>query len=230
MQQPRGGGRGGDIGAVDKGVSSPSLDGFLPEGEACSVGGRPRSFDESEVLAKAAELFRVQGYGATSMAELSRVMGMGEQSIYNAFGNKASLLKAAFDHYKAQQIEVVMGPLLEPDASRQAIEAVFYNLCQAAPSDGHGCLITHCRELGDASGNDVRADADEHTQLIERSFAKAIARGVALGEFECSDVRALARYFAVAMHGFSVTKREGRSQASLRRVVKLILAPLYPTS
>ncbi len=45
----------------------------------------------------AAELFARDGYAATSVSAVARAAGVSGQTVYNAFGTKAALLKAAYD-------------------------------------------------------------------------------------------------------------------------------------
>ena len=86
--------------------------------------GRPRKFDEEQVLGKAAQLFRERGYGATSMQALSQAMEMGEQSIYNAFGGKESVFQHALERY-CVEAESFFAGLTAPGASLGAIESFF---------------------------------------------------------------------------------------------------------
>ena len=43
---------------------------------------RERSFDEAEVLERAADAFSVHGYAGTSVAILAAATGLGKQSLY----------------------------------------------------------------------------------------------------------------------------------------------------
>ncbi len=49
------------------------------------------------ILRAAADLFVDPGYGRASIAEVARRAGVTAQTIYNAFGSKQALLKAAYD-------------------------------------------------------------------------------------------------------------------------------------
>ena len=51
--------------------------------------GRPRSFDREDALRKATLAFWEQGYEATSIADLTRVMGIAAPSLYAAFATAA---------------------------------------------------------------------------------------------------------------------------------------------
>jgi AcrR family transcriptional regulator len=49
------------------------------------------------VVRAASVLFRDEGYAATSVAAVARAAGVSGQTVYNVFGSKAALLKAAYD-------------------------------------------------------------------------------------------------------------------------------------
>ena len=57
--------------------------------------GRPRQFDEGEVLDAAMQAFWANGYEATSMADLMSVTGLHKGSLYQAFGDKHRLFVAS---------------------------------------------------------------------------------------------------------------------------------------
>jgi AcrR family transcriptional regulator len=55
---------------------------------------RPRSIDDSVILEAAREVFLERGFAGTT-AEIARRAGISEGSIFNRFGNKQSLFRAA---------------------------------------------------------------------------------------------------------------------------------------
>src|SRR5260370_32921723 len=63
--------------------------------------GRPRAFDEEEVLDVAMRLFWDHGFDGTSMSDLTEAMGINRRSAYAAFGNKEPLFPAALERYLA---------------------------------------------------------------------------------------------------------------------------------
>ena len=63
--------------------------------------GRPRKFDEHEVLATAHRVFNETGYHGTSVDDLSRATGLSKGSLYSAFGDKDALFQRVFEAYCA---------------------------------------------------------------------------------------------------------------------------------
>ena len=111
---------------------------------------RPKSFDEQTALRAAAELFWTHGYDATSMAELEEGMGMGRQSIYNAFGDKRELFLKALAWYTEQNEAQVDATLRGPERGMAAIRSHFARMIDHAAPEGprRGCLAvsyTHLR-------------------------------------------------------------------------------------
>jgi len=61
--------------------------------------GRPREFDLDNALDKAMDVFRCQGFHATSISDLSKAMNLTVGSIYKAFGDKHNLFYQVFNRY-----------------------------------------------------------------------------------------------------------------------------------
>lgn len=61
--------------------------------------GRPREFDLDNALDKAMDVFRFQGFHATSISDLSKAMNLTVGSIYKAFGDKHNLFYQVFNRY-----------------------------------------------------------------------------------------------------------------------------------
>ncbi len=61
--------------------------------------GRPREFDLDHALDKAMDVFRFQGFHATSISDLSKAMNLTVGSIYKAFGDKHNLFYQVFNRY-----------------------------------------------------------------------------------------------------------------------------------
>ncbi|TRX34731.1 TetR/AcrR family transcriptional regulator [Corynebacterium guaraldiae] len=64
--------------------------------------GRPRKFDEAEVLAGAIALFGKSGFNAVSVDVVVNKLGLNRSSFYNIYGSKHGLFRAAAEAVCAQ--------------------------------------------------------------------------------------------------------------------------------
>lgn len=94
---------------------------------------RAREFSSDDVIAAAADVFTTHGYGATSMAMLLEATELGKQSLYNAFGDKASLYLKALD-CAIQRMGALTHGMAAAPTGREAIEVFFSNLVEACAS------------------------------------------------------------------------------------------------
>src|SRR3954466_2546965 len=63
--------------------------------------GRPRAYQPEVALAKALDLFRKDGFAATSLDDPSAATGMNRPSLYGAFGDKRELYIKSYQRYRA---------------------------------------------------------------------------------------------------------------------------------
>jgi TetR/AcrR family transcriptional repressor of nem operon len=61
--------------------------------------GRPKSYDRTTVLDRATRLFWARGYEGTHLSDLVLATGLNRFSLYNEFGGKEGLYRAALEHY-----------------------------------------------------------------------------------------------------------------------------------
>src|SRR3954463_8275525 len=64
--------------------------------------GRPRAYQPEIALGRALDLFRKDGFAATSLDDLSAATGMNRPSLYGAFGDKRALYIKAYARYRSQ--------------------------------------------------------------------------------------------------------------------------------
>jgi len=86
--------------------------------------GRPREFDEDSALAAAAQVFRQQGYAATSIDHLVRATGIHRGSLYGTFGSKHGLFVRVLDTATA--------PEADPE---HRLDLLLVALLELAPTD-----------------------------------------------------------------------------------------------
>jgi TetR/AcrR family transcriptional repressor of nem operon len=190
---------------------------------------RTKAFDEDEVLDRAMTVLWRRGYQATTLAELIEAMGLSKSSFYETFGTKRDLLLAAVYRYAASGKANLLAPLLEPDASRPAIEKTLANMVRHARSAAgrRGCLINNT--LGEVAPNDpvVFEATCELLAQREELLVAVVARGQQKGEITRSeDARALARFLANAFSGLNLIAKSRPDRKTLDDVVRVTLKAL----
>ena len=128
---------------------------------------RPRTFDESDVVAAARDEFWSRGYAATSVDDLTAATGLGKGSLYGAFGDKHALYLRALDDYITSSLDDVRAQLRDPafgayDRLVRHIRAQVKAL--AADKTRRGCMMAKgAAELG--------ATDDAVERAVERAYA-----------------------------------------------------------
>lgn len=102
--------------------------------------GRPRKFDEHDVVVAVRRQFNEAGYHGTSVDDLSQATGLSKGSLYGAFGDKDGLFQRAFDDYCADAEHDAAIRLEGPeDDALHRLRA--WLLTSAGPAGGPGCLL-----------------------------------------------------------------------------------------
>ena len=177
--------------------------------------GRSRSFDEAEVLGKAMHAFRRHGYATISIKRLEEETGLTSGSIYNAYGDKDGLFRAALAYYAdffvAGRIEEHAGPT----AVLEDLEELFLTLFRDPMTDGFGCLVVNSMVEFASSASAIDAhltrSIDRVTSGIRGVLAREIGPELAVTETD----RLLLLY-----HGILVFSRVGRFDAGFENVVR----------
>ncbi|MER8750768.1 TetR/AcrR family transcriptional regulator [Mesorhizobium sp. M1050] len=190
--------------------------------------GRPRAFDREAALAQAMRVFWVKGYEATSIADLTDVMGVGPTSLYAAFGSKDELYGEALRFYSATYEDLVLGRFRKAATARDA--ALAYLRDSAAAMTGsdcdlpHGCMVTLGTVGSDGHAelaNLMRAARGNAFDLLRARLQEAVSEG----ELPRSvDVIELARFLQTVQSGMAIRARDGADRAELQAVAEIAMA------
>jgi len=102
--------------------------------------GRPREFDEEQVLAAAMEAFWRKGYEATSLADLTECTRLNKASLYRVFGDKHQLFMSALKNYSDIEFRETTAVVSEHASPLTNLRAVVRKVYEDADSD-KGCLM-----------------------------------------------------------------------------------------
>src|SRR3954468_1963795 len=87
------------------------------------VMARPREFDTDQAVDRAMDLFWSRGYAATSLQDLTAVLGIGSGSLYAAFGSKEQLYARALERYSSRNAGALIAELESATDVRSALRA-----------------------------------------------------------------------------------------------------------
>lgn len=192
--------------------------------------GRPRSFDEQEVLGQARDLFWSRGYGATSVQDLVDNLPVQRGSLYATFGDKHSLYLRAVTLYwqhNKEQLEAALasGPVL-PVLRRILTEPA--SLTSVTTTEQRrGCLVGNtAAELvpGDPEAESLVAAAfDDFIRVV----ATALRRGQAAGEINTTTAPEVqAQLLLLLFQGVALVGRAHPDERRLAQSIDLALNAL----
>lgn len=143
--------------------------------------GRPRIFNEITALDAAIDRFWQNGYEATSVRDLAQEMNIKGASLYNAFGDKRLLFRAALQRYLDREARLRLSILKSGKNPARGLKRFFRDLVASAGASDWGCLLVNsAMEIAphdDVLAVDIRAGLSE----IEDGLRDAIITGQNLG-------------------------------------------------
>lgn len=195
--------------------------------ESVSKRGRPRLLDKEVGLQVAARLFWEHGYEGTSIADLTKAMGITPPSLYAAFGSKEQLYQQALE-FNAERENKHRLDLLNSDVP--AYEALSFYLHDVAreftnPAKPRGCMVSnavlqHAKE-NESIAEAVAARRTATTKIIKTRLDRAIAEGELP---HGTDTRALAHFYVAVVQGMSAQACDGLCSTTLSQLADLALA------
>lgn len=177
---------------------------------------RPRSFDVDTVLSAAMHRFRQQGYERVSIKDLEQTTGLTSGSLYNSYGSKEGIFRAALDHYVETVVKGRMAAFAGSDATLEDLEQLFLSIWEMPQADGFGCLVTNSAvEFGPNApafaADKVAAGLDIAAEGIRSVLHRTL--GPEAGERE-------AAHLALVYHGILVLSRSGTLSAGHRDAIR----------
>ena len=182
--------------------------------------GRPLSFDRDAALTVAMRLFWQHGFEATSIAELTRAMGITPPSLYAAFGDKQRLFREAVDRYLggAKKVaETIEQAATARGAARDLLIAAA--LGDTGADTPPGCLLASSIVSCSNSAADVREELAVIRRGIEAALRSRIERDVRDGLLPAgSDAEMLAGHVFAVVQGMSTLAKDGAGRDKLLRI------------
>ena len=191
---------------------------------------RPKEFDRQVALEHALNVFWEKGYEATSVGDLVDATGVQRQSLYDTFGDKHGLYRAALDLYETQ-IGGLLTQSLECGSTGGSplsrLRRLFRMIASEASPGNRGCMIVNSAVERGLADETVIDSARKNVGGLERAFATVILEAQEAGEVPRStSPRAAARVLVALFWGLRAMGRALPDPAWQRSVVDSALGLL----
>ena len=103
----------------------------------------PSEFDEGVALEATIRRFWAGGFAATSVRDIGNAMGLGQASVYNAFGDKRTLFTQCLDRYLDANMRARIARVEKTLPPRQAIETFLTEIVERSLESRLGCLLAN---------------------------------------------------------------------------------------
>ncbi|GAA0977691.1 TetR family transcriptional regulator [Nocardiopsis tropica] len=189
---------------------------------------RTREFDTEAAVGRAMELFWTRGYEATSVRDLTRHLGVGQGSLYAAFGDKHGLYRAALEHYRSTLAAAALRSLEEGADVRSAVRGLLAERVRiAVEHDGRGCLMVNaaCERLPEEPS--VRRIVRDVQDASREALAEVLTVAAERGEISARhDPHTLAAFLITFLNGLLVSAKVTPDAGALEPLVEVALASL----
>jgi AcrR family transcriptional regulator len=167
--------------------------------------------------------FWEHGFEATSIAELTKAMGIGAPSLYAAFGDKKTLFREVVAAYQRTYGAFAMRALAEEPTARQGVARLLREAATEYTDSRHprGCLVISAATNCSPDSIDVEDFLRRLRNANVRELERRIRADIKAGELPSdTDPKALATYTAAVLQGMSQQARDGATRAQLEAVAE----------
>jgi AcrR family transcriptional regulator len=185
--------------------------------------GRPRAYQPDVALGKALDLFRRDGFAATSLDDLSAATGMNRPSLYGAFGDKRELYIKSYRRYRddarAAMLDIFRAELPIRERLRR-IYSVALDIYTGGESP-RGCFTVMTAASEAVADPEIRAMALEGFVELDKAFAGCFRAAKEKGEIpEAANVTALAQLASATIHTLAIRARTRVPRKELEAIVE----------
>ena len=185
--------------------------------------GRPRAYQPEVALGKALDLFRKDGFAATSLDDLSAATGMNRPSLYGAFGDKRELFIKSYRRYR-DDARGAMGDIFRDELPvRRRLEriyAVALDIYLSGESGPRGCFTVMTAASEAVHDPDIRAMVLEGFVELDKAFAACFRVAKEKGELpESADPVVLAQLASATIHTIAIRARAQTPRKELEAIV-----------
>ena len=121
--------------------------------------------------------FWADGFAGTSVRDLGEAMGLGQASVYNAFGDKRALFTQCLDRYLDANMRARIARVEKSLPPRQAIEAFLTEIVERSLESRLGCLLANAALEVAPHDADIAAVVADRMSELEAFFRRCVEAG-----------------------------------------------------
>jgi TetR/AcrR family transcriptional regulator, copper-responsive repressor len=186
--------------------------------------GRPRAYQPEIALGKALDLFRKDGFAATSLDDLSAATGMNRPSLYGAFGDKRELYIKSYQRYRADARAGMVDIFREQLPIRKRLERIYaaaLDIYLSGEAGPRGCFTVMTAASEAVADPDIRKLVLEGFFELDRAFATCFRLAKENGELpDSADPAVLAQLASATIHTIAIRARAQVPRKELEAIVK----------
>jgi len=195
-----------------------------PDAPAPKRRGRPRAYQPDIALGKALDLFRKDGFAATSLDDLSAATGMNRPSLYGAFGDKRELYIKSYARYRADARAAMQEIFREEMPIRKRLERIFavaLDIYLSGETGPRGCFTVMTAGSEAVADPEIRAMVLEGLSELDKAFGACFRLAKEKGELPASsDPAVLAQLASATIHTIAIRARARVPRKELEAIVK----------
>lgn len=186
--------------------------------------GRPRAYEPEIALGKALDLFRKDGFAATSLDDLSAATGMNRPSLYGAFGDKRELYIKSYQRYRNDARAAMLDIFRDELPIRKRLERIFavaLDIYLSGDAGPRGCFTVMTAASEAVSDPGIRAMVLEGFSELDKAFAACFRQAKEKGELpESADPIVLSQFASATIHTIAIRARAGVPRKELEAIVR----------
>ena len=171
--------------------------------------------------------FWAAGYAATSVRDLGDAMGLGQASVYNAFGDKRTLFTQCLDRYLDANMRARIARVEKTLPPRQAIETFLSEIVERSLENRLGCLLVNSALEVAPHDPDIADIVAVRMGELEAFFRRCVIAGQRDGSVSLDvDAKDGARLLLTTVMGLRVLARGHPERAVLEGAARQALSML----
>ncbi len=186
--------------------------------------GRPRAYQPDVALGKALDLFRKDGFAATSLDDLSAATGMNRPSLYGAFGDKRELYIKSYARYRDDARGAMIDIFKDELPIRQRLKRIYgvaLDIYLSGEAGPRGCFTVMTAASEAVFDPDIRGLVLQGFSEVDKAFATCFRRARDSGELPASaDATILGHMASATLHTIAIRARAQVPRKELEAIVE----------